>query len=87
MHDDEIVPLLQRERRPTFFTRDDDFYDRSLCHPRYCIAYLAVTKSEVATFVRRLLRHAALNTLGISDPRFARRAKDLAHSCHKTTIP
>jgi len=64
MHDDEVIPLLLRERRPTFFTRDEDFYDRSLCHPRYCIAYLAVTKNEIATFVRRLLRHPALNTLG-----------------------
>jgi hypothetical protein len=63
MHDDEIIPLLLRMRRPTFFTRDQDFYQRRLCHPRYAIAYLAVDKNEVATFVRRFLRHPALNTL------------------------
>ncbi len=64
MHDDEIVPLLLRERRPTLFTRDEDFYDQELCHLRYCIAYLAVDKNEVAIFVRRFLHHPAFNTLG-----------------------
>ena len=63
MHDDEIIPLLLRQRRPTFFTRDEDFYDRSLCHPRYCLVYLAVDRNEVATFIRRQLRHPAMNTL------------------------
>ena len=32
--DEEIIPLLQRLRHPTFFTRDSDFYDRRLCHYR-----------------------------------------------------
>ena len=63
MHDDELIPLLLQQRRPTFLTRDEDFYDRELCHPRYCIAYLAVDKNEVATFIRRFLRHPAFNTL------------------------
>jgi hypothetical protein len=62
MHDDEIIPLLLEQRRPTFFTRDDDFHDRRLCHAKYCIVYLAVDKYEVATFVRRFLRHPACNT-------------------------
>lgn len=63
MKDDEIIPLLLGERRPTFFTRDEDFYDRDLCHRRYCVAYLAVDKNEAAMFVRRFLRHSALRTL------------------------
>lgn len=63
MQDDEIVPLLLRQRRPTFITRDADFYDRNLCHSRYCLVYAAVEKNEVAFFVRRLLRHSALNTV------------------------
>ena len=62
MQDDEIIVFLQHLRRPTFFTRDKDFYDRKLVHARYALVYLAVEKNEVAYFVRRLLRHPALNT-------------------------
>jgi hypothetical protein len=62
MTDDEIIPLLLRARRPTFFTRDDDFYDRGLCHERYGLVYLAVQKYEVAAFVRRFLHHREFNT-------------------------
>lgn len=62
MQDDEIPPLLLQQRRPTFFTRDEDFHDRRLCHTRYCLVYLAVDKHEVAAFVRRLLRHSACRT-------------------------
>jgi len=62
MQDDEIISLLLEQRRPTFFTRDDDFHDRRLCHAKYCLAYLAVDKHEVATFVRLLLRRPACST-------------------------
>jgi hypothetical protein len=34
MKDQEILTLLHRLRRPTFFTRDEDFYARHLCHAR-----------------------------------------------------
>ncbi len=60
--DKEIIPLLHQLRRPTFFTRDSDFYERNLCHTRYCLVYLAVEKNEAATFVRRLLRHREFDT-------------------------
>src|SRR5207245_9776968 len=59
----EIVTALHRVRRPTFFTRDEDFYARHLCHARYCLVYLAVAKDEVAPFVRRLLRHREFDTI------------------------
>ena len=62
MQDDEIIPLLLRVRRPTFFTRDGDFYSRKLCHAKYGLVYLAVEKYEVAAFVRRLLRHPEFDT-------------------------
>ncbi len=62
MLDDEIIPLLHLSQRPTFFTRDDDFYDNSLCHKGYCLVYLNVAKYEVAHFVRRLLRHPDFKT-------------------------
>jgi len=60
--DEEIIPLLQRLRHPTFFTRDSDFYDRRLCHRQYCLVYMSVEKSEAALFVRRLLRHPDFRT-------------------------
>ena len=63
MKDHEIIALLHRLRRPTFFTRDEDFYARHLCHARYCLVYLAVAKDEVAPFVRRLLRHREFDTV------------------------
>ena len=62
LQDEEIVRLLLRLRRPTFFTRDLGFYDRRLCHARYCVVCLAVDKYEAAVFVRRALSHRALNT-------------------------
>ncbi|MBI1928467.1 hypothetical protein HYR99_30020 [Candidatus Poribacteria bacterium] len=59
---DQIIPLLHRLRRSNFFTRDLDFYDRRLCHSRYCIIHLRVEKDEVAFFIRRFLRHPDFNT-------------------------
>jgi len=50
MKDKEIIPLLHRLRDTTFFTRDLGFYDRKLCHSRYCLVCLAVSKNEVAVF-------------------------------------
>ena len=55
--DEEIIRLLQHRKHPTFVTRDRDFYDRALCHLKYCLLHLAVEKSEAALFLRRVLRH------------------------------
>ena len=41
MSDRQVVELLHGLSRPTFFTRDYDFYDRELCHLRYCLVYTA----------------------------------------------
>lgn len=62
MQDEEIIPLLHTLRQPTFLTRDADFYERSLCHAKYCLVYLAVEKYEAAFFARRLLRHRLFKT-------------------------
>ena len=59
MKDNEIIPFLHELRDTTFFTRDLDFYNRNLCHARYCLVCLAVEKDEVAVFVRRFLRHSS----------------------------
>lgn len=58
----EIIPLLHRLRRPTFFSRDAGFYDRTLCHAGYCIVHLRVEKDEVAEYIRRFLRHSEFDT-------------------------
>jgi hypothetical protein len=62
MSDDQIVPHLRTLDHPTFFTRDRDFLQPWLCHPAYCLVYLDVGQYEVASFVRRVLRHPQLNT-------------------------
>src|ERR1051326_6473457 len=62
MDDDEIIPFLRTLRRPTFLTRDHGFYKHNLCHPRYCIVQLQVGQYESASFARRVLGHAALDT-------------------------
>ena len=62
VQDPEIIPLLQRQRRVTFFTQDEDFFDASLCHADYCLVFLDVRADDAAYFVRRFLRHARFNT-------------------------
>ena len=62
IQDDEIIPLLHQLRRPTFFSRDSDFFDRRLCHQRYCLVYMDVNKYEAALFARRVLWHPELDT-------------------------
>jgi hypothetical protein len=62
MKDHEIISLLHQLDRPTFFTLDSDFYNRHLCHERYCLVHLDVEDEMVAEYVRRFLRHRQLNT-------------------------
>ena len=62
--DDNILPVLHRLKRPTFFTRDKDFWNRRLTHPRYCLVFLDIREreGEIAAAVRRFLRQPAFNT-------------------------
>lgn len=62
MKDKEIITFLQQTRRPTFFTRDNDFFKPQLCHVRYCLVYLDVEKYEAAIFIRRFLKHPGFST-------------------------
>ena len=34
--DENVIPVLHRLKRPTFFTRDRDFWNPKLLHARYC---------------------------------------------------
>ena len=63
MKDDEVIPFLLTLRHPTFFTLDWDYFERGLCHARYCLVYLDVSRDETAVFIRRLLRHQEFDTM------------------------
>ena len=58
----EIIPLLHTLRRPTFFSRDHDFYQPRLRHHGYCLVYLDVGFDEVANYALGFLRHPAFRT-------------------------
>jgi len=58
----EVIPLLHRLRRSTFFTHDLGFFDRSLCHQGYSLVCLDVGAKETALYIRRLLRHPRFRT-------------------------
>src|SRR5258706_14005667 len=58
----EVIPLLHALRRPTFFTRDRDFYQPWLRHSGYCLVFLEVVPSQTANYLRRFLRHSAFRT-------------------------
>lgn len=58
----DVIPLLHGLRRPTFFTRDQDYYDPELRHAGYCLVYLDVGPDEAAEFIRRFLRHPSFRT-------------------------
>jgi hypothetical protein len=60
--DDQVIPLLHKLNRPTFFSRDGDYFNNKLCHAGYCLVFLDVDDVLVAEYVRRLLRHPAFNT-------------------------
>jgi hypothetical protein len=62
MKDDEIIPLLRSLRRPTFVSRDRDFFRKSLCSDKFCWVYLDIWPLEVAKYARRLLRHPQFKT-------------------------
>ena len=47
---------------PRFFTRDADFYQPTLRHRSQCLVVLSVGQYEVATFIRRFLRHTDFDT-------------------------
>jgi hypothetical protein len=58
----EIIPLLHSLRRPTFLTRDHDFYSPDLSHTGYCLVYFDLSLAQTAEFARRFLRHKLFRT-------------------------
>lgn len=49
-------------RRPTFFTRDQDFYHPWLRHPGYCLVFLEIKPNEAARYIRHFLRYPMFRT-------------------------
>jgi hypothetical protein len=62
MGDDDIIPLLHRLPRSTFFTRDRDYYLRHLCHHNYCLIDFRVEVDDFADYVLRVLKHSQFHT-------------------------
>lgn len=60
--DADLISILHRLARPTFFTHDADFWTPRLRHPAYCLVFLDVEDTEAADYIRRFLRHADFNT-------------------------
>jgi hypothetical protein len=60
--DENLIPVLHRLPRPTFFSLDGDFYRRDWVHSDYCLVWLDVQRREAAEFIRRFLRHPAFGT-------------------------
>ena len=62
VQDLDIIPLLHRIGRVTFFTQDDDFFKARLCHPAYCLVFLDVRADDAAGTLRRFLRYRRFDT-------------------------
>ena len=60
--DADLIPLLLRLPKPTFFTHDEDFWRQSLWHPAYSLVWLDMDDQQGAVFVRRFLRHVDFDT-------------------------
>ena len=64
--DENLISILHRLKNPSFFTRDQDFWNPKLCHARYCLIYLDIPEheGEIAAAIRACLRHRRFNTHG-----------------------
>lgn len=60
--ENDVITLLHSLRRPTFFTRDRDYYDERLLHANYCLVHLDVFADETAQYMQRFLRHPVFRT-------------------------
>lgn len=58
----DVIPLLHSLKHPTFFTRDEDFYARTLVHAEYSLVHLDVPPGESADYIYRFLRHKHFRT-------------------------
>lgn len=59
---EEILRYLHSGKSETFFTRDEGFFRRRLCHRNYCIVIVSTPVLETALYVKRFLRHKTFRT-------------------------
>jgi hypothetical protein len=60
--DENLIPVLQKLSRPTFFSLDRNFSRPGWAHPEYCLVWLDVRAHESAAYIRRFLRHREFKT-------------------------
>jgi hypothetical protein len=60
--DADLLSIRLTLARPTFFSHDQDFWDQSRQHSRYCLVWLDTEESEQAHFIRAFLRHSEFDT-------------------------
>ena len=60
--DAQLLTFLLTLARPTFFSHDQDFWDQSRQHSRYCLVWLDTEETEQARFIRPFFRHPEFNT-------------------------
>ena len=60
--DPEVIAILHRCHRATFFTHDADYFNRRLIHPAYGLVFLDVFDGQAAQYIRRFLRHPCFDT-------------------------
>jgi hypothetical protein len=61
MSDRDIITMLHSLDRPTLFTLDVDFFKRRFVHAGYCLVHLNVWNTQVANYIRRVLKHPQLS--------------------------
>jgi len=59
IQDDDVLPLLLRLKRPTFLTRDADFFRRDFAHLKYSLVWFDMRVEQTAFYLRRFLKHSA----------------------------
>ena len=58
----EILHYLHRVKQPTLFTYDFGFFHPAFCHRNYCIVVVNSPVKEIASLIRRFLRHPQFRT-------------------------
>lgn len=59
---EEILRYLHSRKSETFFTRDEGFFRRQLCHQNYCIVFISGSVLETSLYIQRFLRHRTFRT-------------------------
>jgi hypothetical protein len=78
--EEQIVPLLHKLDRPTFFTRDWGFFDRNRCHNGYCLVYLDASPEGCSSHGKTRFASSFLEHQGEANGGGHSRGPDRPHS-------